>query len=437
MDGTNFAAGPTFSGLAPNTYNVVAKNAAGCVSTATAVTINAAPGSPAAPTATATQPTCTVATGSINITQVAGITYSIDGTNYFAATDATFTNLASSTYTVTARNAGSCTSAGTTVVINAAPTTPAAPGASATQQPTCTTPTGTITISPLDNTLTYSVNGTTFASGPTFSGLAPNASYNVVARNGSCTSAATVVVINAVPAGPAAPGASATQQPSCIAPTGTITISPLDNTLTYSVNGTTFAAGPTFSGLSPDVSYNVVARNSDGCISPATVVVINPVTDGPAVPVVVAVAASCDVQGAIKITPVAGITFSIDGINYYEVTDQAFTNLALGTYQVRAKNALGCVSNQTPVVITKSCIVTVYIPNLITPNNDGKNDEFAITSLPDGSFLTIVNRWGDSIYETSNYNNLWAGNNVADGIYYYGLTLPDGREYKGWLQILR
>ena len=43
-----------FTSVAPGTYNVTVKNAAGCISSATTVTINAAPSAPAAPTATPT-----------------------------------------------------------------------------------------------------------------------------------------------------------------------------------------------------------------------------------------------------------------------------------------------------------------------------------------------------------------------------------------------
>jgi hypothetical protein len=41
-----------FTGVAPGTYNVTVKNAAGCISTAHIATINGAPTAPAAPTVT-------------------------------------------------------------------------------------------------------------------------------------------------------------------------------------------------------------------------------------------------------------------------------------------------------------------------------------------------------------------------------------------------
>jgi gliding motility-associated-like protein len=80
--------------------------------------------------------------------------------------------------------------------------------------------------------------------------------------------------------------------------------------------------------------------------------------------------------------------------------------------------------------------VPLFIPNLMTPNNDGKNDRFEILGLPDGSALGVFNRWGNAIYQSDNYNNQWAAENVSAGVYYYELKLRNGENYKGWLQII-
>ena len=109
------------------------KNAAGCVSAPTSVTVNAAPETPAAPVASVTaQPTCEVATGTITVTSpvpAAGITYSIDGVTY-TNTSGVFSGVVAGTYQVTVKNAAGCVSAPTSVTVNAAPETPAAPVAS-------------------------------------------------------------------------------------------------------------------------------------------------------------------------------------------------------------------------------------------------------------------------------------------------------------------
>ncbi len=85
-----------------------------------------------------------------------------------------------------------------------------------------------------------------------------------------------------------------------------------------------------------------------------------------------------------------------------------------------------------PVVPTEA----LFIPNLITPNNDGKNDVFEIRGLPNDSELVIYNSWGNSVYQNSNYDNKWDPSSDDVGIYYYELKLKNGESYKGWLQVL-
>ncbi len=131
VDGTTFQASATFNGLVAGTYTVTAKNTADCTATSS-VTINAAPEVPAAPTATLTQPTCTVATGTIEVTApiADANTYSIDGTTF--GPSSIFENVAPGTYTVTVKNSAGCTSTAS-VTINAAPVGPNAPGGATTQ----------------------------------------------------------------------------------------------------------------------------------------------------------------------------------------------------------------------------------------------------------------------------------------------------------------
>jgi gliding motility-associated-like protein len=73
------------------------------------------------------------------------------------------------------------------------------------------------------------------------------------------------------------------------------------------------------------------------------------------------------------------------------------------------------------------------IPNVITPNNDKKNDTFVV-GYP-SSALQIFNAWGKKIFEDFNYQNDW-GNKINSGTYYYLLTIPDGQVCKGWLEVL-
>jgi len=77
--------------------------------------------------------------------------------------------------------------------------------------------------------------------------------------------------------------------------------------------------------------------------------------------------------------------------------------------------------------------------NIITPNGDGKNDVLWIDNivLYPHNTLTIFNRWGKQVYQTRNYRNDYGGQEQAQGMYYYLVTLQDGTRYKGWFEILR
>jgi gliding motility-associated-like protein len=86
------------------------------------------------------------------------------------------------------------------------------------------------------------------------------------------------------------------------------------------------------------------------------------------------------------------------------------------------------------------------LPNLITPDGDGKNDKWILNYKInlDGSDLVIFNRWGETVYEASNYTNDWdgtyktSGKALPDDTYYYVLKVPNHQNYiyKGAINIL-
>lgn len=344
IDGTNYQANNTFNGVNANTYNVTSKSASGCISPVVQVTVNTPPATPAAPLVNVTQPICATPTGTITVTPVSGVTYSIDDTNYVASN--IFTGVAPGVYAVTVKSTAGCISAPASATVSAVPAAPAAPVIT-TQQPDCTTATGTITITPVSG-VTYSIDGTNYVANNIFSGLVPN-TYNVTVKNSAgCISQATPATINTVPSAPAAPGVSI-QNPTCTQPTGTITVTAVSGA-TYSIDGINYVANNIFSALGAN-TYSVTVKSSAGCISPATSATV---TAAPAVPAAPSASATqqpnCTAPtGTITITPVTGLTYSVDGITY--TTNNVFTGLASGNYNVTVKNAAGCTSAATPITI--------------------------------------------------------------------------------------
>lgn len=86
----------------------------------------------------------------------------------------------------------------------------------------------------------------------------------------------------------------------------------------------------------------------------------------------------------------------------------------------------GCTS-VTDTVYIDGILCEVTVPNVITPNADGYNDYFVIVGLDNypNTLLQIFNRWGNKIYESTNYQNDWDGEGHHDGVYYYVITFPE------------
>lgn len=93
---------------------------------------------------------------------------------------------------------------------------------------------------------------------------------------------------------------------------------------------------------------------------------------------------------------------------------------------------------------TKKIIGDIKVPNVITPNGDGKNDLFKIDGIElyKENTLAIFNRWGNEVFRsTQGYRNNWNGDGLSEGTYYYVLKLVSKENVEssvtGWITILR
>lgn len=87
---------------------------------------------------------------------------------------------------------------------------------------------------------------------------------------------------------------------------------------------------------------------------------------------------------------------------------------------------------------------TLMVPNVITPDGDGKNDTFKIIygSQPISqsgvkATVLIYNRWGTKVYESTNYQGNWAGEGLQAGTYYYEVTIEGETTCKNWVQLIK
>ncbi|QPH41095.1 T9SS type B sorting domain-containing protein [Pedobacter endophyticus] len=83
------------------------------------------------------------------------------------------------------------------------------------------------------------------------------------------------------------------------------------------------------------------------------------------------------------------------------------------------------------------------IPNVFTPNGDGKNDAFYIEHLNafESNDVTVINRWGSTVFQSKGYLNDWTAPGLSDGTYFYVVKVRNGssawQEYKGYVTIVR
>ncbi len=112
-----------------------------------------------------------------------------------------------------------------------------------------------------------------------------------------------------------------------------------------------------------------------------------------------------------------------------------------GVYTVHAYK--GSCSDSRTIPVTVKPRPEFAISNVITPNGDGYNDKWRITSLDliKPCSVSILNRWGQEVYSTSDYDNdwggTWEGKPLQEGTYYYIIKCSQGSVYKGPINIIR
>ncbi|NVN95175.1 MAG: gliding motility-associated C-terminal domain-containing protein [Bacteroidetes bacterium] len=198
--------------------------------------------------------------------------------------------------------------------------------------------------------------------------------------------------------------------------TASITVSPLTTT-TY------------------NILYNIV-----GCIvKDSSTVIVKPT------PVLIVDASSLTIiaEDSVVVTAKGGLSYVW---NTGSITDTIIMYPMQDTvYCVTASNNNGCFDAKC-LKIDVIGASTLYIPNTFTPNNDGKNDLFFVSSTNIKSFhILIFNRWGNLLFETNDVNVGWDGkfngDYVPDGIYTYSLLAigDDGVYYRrlGTITVLR
>ncbi|WP_165784640.1 T9SS type B sorting domain-containing protein [Solitalea longa] len=202
-------------------------------------------------------------------------------------------------------------------------------------------------------------------------------------------------------------------------------------------------------GISDDVEgavqFNIKITNN-GPQDASNVLVTDTLSDD-----LVYISAKSD-DGIIDYDPVKKIiTWEID-----ELPDQKEMKLRINATPLKNRNIKNTAYIQASVVdidlsnnLSKAIIKEVTfgideasVPNMITPNGDGKNDVFKVPNIASfpANELTIMDRWGNRVFTIKGYQNDWSGEGLPEGTYFYVLKITVGNKlkvYKGFMTLMR
>ncbi|MDO7848832.1 gliding motility-associated C-terminal domain-containing protein [Hymenobacter sp. M29] len=198
-------------------------------------------------------------------------------------------------------------------------------------------------------------------------------------------------------------------------------------------------------GTFSDVTYlgpaigPLATRLSDGFIARITVPAPCPdsLAPAPAGLRVVADSTDCAPGRTLRVAGApagSGLTWSTGS------TEPTIRAVEAGSYSVLVSTLAGCRFRLRYTLTAASLTPPGPIPNIITPNADGRNDRWKIAGLPAGTHLQVFSRWGRLVYESADYASDWTAAGLPAGTYYYVLSHPQlcpAPRLKGWVEVVR
>lgn len=439
LDGQQFQASPTFSGLPVGAYTVYVQDEVGCLlerevelgldlPTVDGVVVAAA--------------SCGEPNGSIGLGVSGGTPpYSLAVNGGPSLPNLSLTGLAPGFYSLVVTDALSCQTQTSASVgsINA----PVIGSAEATGT-RCGQPNGRISVVATGGAppLSYTLNGGEGRPEGVFADLAAG-SYTVSVIDGSgCLRSLSLEVA------PSEGVSLDTLWPTpsrCGEPDGSLLVEASGGSLPlrYSLNGGSPTDAPLFAGLAAG-SYVVVVRDAAGCEDSQTAGIAP--SSRPRFSQYVVQPSECtEANGAIRFALSGGagaLRLQLDG-QPLDAEARLVEALAAGPYRLVVTDSLACADTLRAQVQRLNC--PIYLPNVFSPNDDGVNDRFGPQAI-DGldarlARFSIFDRWGGLVFQrldvafadpAAAWDGRARGERLEPGlfVYYLQLLYPDGSTYE-------
>ena len=303
--------------------------------------------------------------------------------------------------------------------------------------------------------------------------VSTNGNYSVQAGDATCLSPASDTVKVSIQIAPPKPSVSVTGN-TTICGTGSVDLSgPNGFQYLWSTGETTQTITVSQTGL-----YTLRVDDGSTCLSlpsdPVAVTVLTPPCGGGGPtnqpPVIAPNPFAAQIEGTVQVDltqiitdeddnidystlrvidniTARGVPATIDGSYFLQVdySGNPFTGTDRVTLEV-CDLAVACVQQ----VIDIEVVGEVKIYNGLTPDGDGYNDFMVIkyVDVVEGASqnkVTILNRWGDMVWEINDYNNTDrvfvgesnGGQELPSGTYFYKVELGSGKLYTGYITLKR
>jgi len=205
------------------------------------------------------------------------------------------------------------------------------------------------------------------------------------------------------------------------------------DTYTWIVNGVTNSANTDTLTINGTGSYDVILNLDRGTCSVSDTIHIEILSPVMSVPNPI-------FYGELEVNASGGLPpyqYSLDESSYQ--SSNYFEDLPDDDYTVYIKDSNGCIYISLPVHVTN-----LKFPHFVTPNGDGYNDTWRIENTentPD-AIVYIYNRFGKVLKRMhTKSSEFWDGTfngyPMPASDYWFSLTLPNGRLYKGHFSIKR
>jgi gliding motility-associated-like protein len=186
----------------------------------------------------------------------------------------------------------------------------------------------------------------------------------------------------------------------------------------------------TFFNLPALTTYDLLVEDAAGCTYSLSNIIVGD-SEGINAADIGVVNANCGAtDGAIAVNNVqGGLAPYVYELNAVTSINGEYQNLGAGNYNLVITDDNSCTYGQLIVIPTNPSPEDIFVPNVITMNGDNTNDLWFVKADCVEKFeCSIINRWGNLIYEYQDISGSWngkdlSGTNVNEGVYFYKINI--------------